>query len=209
MPFLAKIRAGRTGRNYLRNEAVFAQGDAADAVFYIQTGKVTLTVVSARGKTAMVGTLGRGSFFGEGCLAGQPTRMSAARTTLPCRIFRVGKARMIRLLHQEPEFAARFTAYLLSRNANIEGDLVIQLFNSSEKRLARLLLRLARFGQASKPRTVIPKLSRATLASAIGSTPRKVGYFMNRFQQMGFIDERSSRLEVHDALLAVVLRDRV
>jgi CRP/FNR family cyclic AMP-dependent transcriptional regulator len=207
MPFLAKIGSRRASRGYTRNEGVFAQGDVADAVFYIESGKVNLTVVSARGKTAVVGILGRGSFFGEGCLAGQPIRMSAARTTLPCRIFRVGKAAMIRLLHNEPEFAARFTAYLLSRNARIEGDLVTQLFNSSEKRLARLLLRLARFGKASKPRTAIPKLSRATLASAIGATPRKVGYFMNRFRQMGFIDERGSRLEVHSALLAVVLRD--
>jgi CRP/FNR family transcriptional regulator, cyclic AMP receptor protein len=208
LPFLTSIRSGRTSREYPRHEEVFAQGASADAVFYIETGKVKLSVQSPRGKTAIVGTVGRGSFFGEGCLAGQPLRISTASTTVPCRIARVAKKTMLRALHREPDFAALFMAYLLSRNAHIEGDLVDQLFNSSEKRLARLLLRLAHFGKASKPLTVIPKMSQSALAEIVGTTPRKIGYFMERFRKLGFVEDGGKGLEVHSALLSIVLRDK-
>jgi CRP/FNR family cyclic AMP-dependent transcriptional regulator len=208
MPFLTRIRSGRSSRDYPRHEQVFAQGAAADAVFYLESGRVKLSVLSPRGKTVVLGTMVRGSFFGEGCLAGQPRRISTAQTTLPCRISRVAKKTMLRVLHQEPEFAALFISYLLSRNARIEGDLVDQLFNSSEKRLARLLLRLAHFGKASKPLTVIPKMSAKALAEIVGTTSVKIGRFMDRFRKLGFIDDGGEGLEVHSALLAIVLRDQ-
>jgi CRP/FNR family transcriptional regulator, cyclic AMP receptor protein len=204
--FLTRIENGKTTREYRNKQVVFSQGDAADAVFYIQSGKVKLTVVSTRGKEAVIGVLDRGSFFGEGCLAAQPLRMSTASAIEPCSIVRVGKSTMVRVLHHEPEFAELFTAYLLSRNVRIEEDLVDQLFNSSEKRLARILLLLAHFGKESRPESVIPKVSQETLAAMVGTTRSRVSYFMNRFRKMGFIHYNGG-LEVHSALLTVVLRD--
>jgi len=204
--FLTRIDNGRTTREYRNKQNVFSQGDAADAVFYVQSGRVKLTVLSTRGKEAVIGVLDRESFFGEGCLAGQPLRMSTASAIQPSSIVRVGRTAMVRLLHREPEFAEVFTAYLLSRNVRIEEDLVDQLFNSSEKRLARILLLLAHFGKVSRPESVIPKVSQDTLASMIGTTRSRVSYFMNRFRKMGFIHYNGG-LQVHSALLSVVLRD--
>ena len=204
--FLTRIEDAKTMREYRTRQVVFSQGDAADAVFYIQSGKVKLTVVSTRGKQAVIGVLERGSFFGEGCLAAQPLRMSTASAIQPSSIVRVAKSSMVRLLHREPEFAEVFTAYLLSRNVRIEEDLVDQLFNSSEKRLARVLLLLAQFGKESRPETVIPKVSQETLAAMVGTTRSRVSYFMNRFRKLGFIHYNGG-LQVHSALLTVVLRD--
>ena len=204
--FLTRIESGKTKREYRSNQVVFAQGDTADAVFYIQTGKVKLTVVSTRGKEAVIGVLERGSFFGEGCLAAQPLRMSTASVIQPTSVVRVSKSAMVRSLHEEAEFAELFIAYLLSRNVRIEEDLVDQLFNSSEKRLARILLLLAHFGKESRPETVIPKVSQETLAAMVGTTRSRVSYFMNRFRKMGFIHYNGG-LQVHSALLTVVLRD--
>jgi CRP-like cAMP-binding protein len=203
---LTRIDNGKTKRDYRSNQVVFAQGDSADAVFYIQTGKVKLTVVSTRGKEAVIGVLERGSFFGEGCLAAQPLRMSTASAIQPTSIVRVSKSAMVRLLHEDPEFAELFIAYLLSRNVRIEEDLVDQLFNSSEKRLARILLLLAHFGKESKPETVIAKVSQETLAAMVGTTRSRVSYFMNRFRKLGFIHYNGG-LQVHSALLTVLLRD--
>jgi CRP/FNR family transcriptional regulator, cyclic AMP receptor protein len=204
--FVAKVANGKTTREYRQKQVIFAQGDPADAVFFLQSGKVKLTVLSARGKEAVIGVLETGSFFGEGCLAGQPVRMSTASAIEASSIIRVGKTAMIRLLHREPEFAELFTAHLLSRNARIEEDLVDQLFNSSEKRLARILLLLAHFGKEPRPETVIPKVSQETLAAMVGTTRARVSYFMNRFRKMGFIHYNGG-LQVHSALLSVVLRD--
>jgi CRP/FNR family cyclic AMP-dependent transcriptional regulator len=204
--FLTRIENGKTTREYRNKQVVFSQGDAADAVFYIESGKVKLTVVSTRGKEAVIGVLEQGSFFVEGCLAAQPLRMSTASAIQPSRIMRVGKSTMVRVLHRQPEFAEHFTAYLLSRNVRIEEDLVDQLFNSSEKRLARILLLLAHFGKESRPESVIPKVSQETLAAMVGTTRSRVSYFMNRFRKMGFI-QYNGGLEVHSALLTVVLRD--
>lgn len=203
---LTKVGEGKTTREYRSREVVFSQGDPADAVFFIQAGKVQLSVLSARGKEAVIGILERASFFGEGCLAGQPLRMSTASVLAPSRITRVGKEAMVRLLHREPEFAELFTAYLLSRNVRIEEDLVDQLFNSSEKRLARILLLLAHFGKEPRPESVIPKVSQETLAAMVGTTRSRVSFFMNRFRKMGFI-EYNGGLQVHSGLLTVVLRD--
>jgi CRP/FNR family cyclic AMP-dependent transcriptional regulator len=203
--FLANI-TGATTREYRLKQVVFAQGDAADAVYYIQAGKVKLTVVSTRGKEAVVAILERGNFFGEGCLAGQPLRMATASAMLPTTVVRVGKAAAIRMLHREPEFAEFFMAYLLARNVRIEEDLVDQLFNSSEKRLARLLLLLAHFGKESGPEPVIPKVSQDTLAAMVGTTRARVNYFMNRFRKLGLI-EYNGGLLVNRALLTVVLHD--
>jgi CRP-like cAMP-binding protein len=203
---LTRIEKGKTTRGYRAKEIVFSQGDAADAVFFIHKGNVKLTVLSARGKEAVIGVLDPGSFFGEGCLAGQPFRMASASATEPSRITRVSRSTMVRLLHRDPEFAESFMAYLLSRNVRIEEDLVDQLFNSSEKRLARVLLLLAHFGKESRPESVIPKVSQETLAAMVGTTRSRVSYFMNRFRKMGFIHYNGG-LQVHSALLTVVLRD--
>ncbi len=204
--FLTRIETGKTTREYRSDQVVFSQGDAADAVFYVESGKVKLTVVSTRGKEAVIGVLERGSFFGEGCLAAQPLRMSTASAMQPSSIVRVGKTTMVRVLHREPEFSELFIAYLLSRNVRIEEDLVDQLFNSSEKRLARILLLLAHFGKESKPETVIAKVSQETLAAMVGTTRSRVSYFMNRFRKLGFIHYNGG-LQVHSALLTVLLRD--
>jgi CRP/FNR family transcriptional regulator, cyclic AMP receptor protein len=203
---LTKIEKGKRTREYRNKQVVFSQGDPADAVFYIQSGKVKLAVVSARGKEAVIGVLEPGSFFGEGCLAGQSLRMSTAIAIQTSGIIRVDKRVMIDLLHREPEFGELFTAYLLSRNVRIEEDLVDQLFNSSEKRLARILLLLAHFGKEPRPETVIPTISQETLAAMVGTTRSRVSHFMNRFRKMGFIHYNGG-LQVHSGLLTVVLRD--
>jgi CRP/FNR family transcriptional regulator, cyclic AMP receptor protein len=205
--FLTRLATGKTSREYQGDEYVFSQGDAADAVFYAQSGKVKLTVVSKRGKEAVVAILPEGSFFGEGCLAGQPLRMSTASAVQRSTIVRVDKPAMLNLLHQEPEFAERFLAYVLSRNIRMEADLVDHLFNSSEKRLARLLLLLANFGQESKPIPVVAKISQETLAEMIGTTRSRVSFFMNRFRKLGFIDYNGGGMHVHSSLVSVVLHD--
>jgi CRP/FNR family cyclic AMP-dependent transcriptional regulator len=204
--FLMKIDAGKSIREYQEKEAVFSQGDAADAVFYVRSGRVHLTVVSMQGKEAVVAILQEGSFFGEGCLAGQPLRMSTASTVQRSTIMRVEKPVMLHLLHQNPEFAERFLAYILSRNIRMEADLVDHLFNSSEKRLARLLLLLANFGQESKPIPVIAKISQETLAEMVGTTRSRVSFFLNRFRKLGFIDY-NGEMHVHSSLVSVVLHD--
>lgn len=205
--FLKKVSNGKAIREYQTGASVFSQGDAADAVFYIQNGKVKLTVVSKRGKEAVVAILPEGSFFGEGCLAGQPLRMSTAKSIQRCVILRVDKAVMLDMLHREPDFATRFLTYLLARNIRMEADLVDHLFNSSEKRLARLLLLLAHFGQESKPIPVIAKMSQETLAEMIGTTRSRVSFFLNRFRDLGFIDYNGGGMHVHSSLVSVVLHD--
>ncbi len=204
---LKKLSTGKSNREYQREGAIFSQGDAADAVFYIQTGKVKLTVVSKRGKEAVVAILPEGSFFGEGSIAGQPLRISTASAMQRSTIIRVEKAAMMELLHDDKEFAERFLAYLLARNIRMEADLVDHLFNSSEKRLARLLLLLANFGQESKPVPLIAKMSQETLAEMVGTTRSRVSYFLNRFRALGFIDYDGEGMHVSSSLLSVVLHD--
>jgi len=204
--FFAGLKAGKSVRDYRAKQAIFAQGDAADAVFYVRTGRVKLTVVSGRGKEAVIAILDRKAFFGEGCLAAQPLRMSTASAVEASSIIRVEKKTMIGLLHRAPEFAAMFTAYLLSRNVRIEEDLVDQLFNSSEKRLARLLLLLAHFGKESRAEVVIPKIGQDTLAAMIGTTRSRVSFFMNRFRKLGFIKYNGS-IEINSSLINVILHD--
>src|SRR5712675_1503998 len=205
--FLAKIGKGKTHTDYAKNEKIFSQGEAADAIFYIQKGKVKLTVVSKQGKEAVIAILGGGDFFGEGCLAGQPRRMSTVTTISECSIVRIDKADTVRVLHDEPAFSEMFLHYLLSRNIRIEEDLVDHLFNSSEKRLARVLLLLANFGKEDKPEPVIAKISQETLAEMIGTTRSRVSFFMNRFRKLGFIDY-NGQIEVHSSLLNVVLHEK-
>ena len=205
--FLTKLAGEKTNREYQGKQAIFSQGDAADAVFYVESGKVKLTVVSKRGKEAVVALLPEASFFGEGCLVGQPVRMSTATAVQRAAIIRVTKEAMVKLLHQERDFAERFLAYLVSRNIRMEADLVDHLFNSSEKRLARLLLLLANFGKESKPIPLVAKISQETLAEMIGTTRSRVSFFMNRFRELGFIDYNSGGMHVHSSLVSVVLHD--
>jgi CRP/FNR family cyclic AMP-dependent transcriptional regulator len=204
---LTKLSTGKSKREYQRDASVFSQGSPANAAFYIQSGKVKLTVVSKNGKEAVVAILSEGSFFGEGCLAGQPVRMSTASAVQRCTIIRVEKSVMLDLLHEEPDFAERFLSYLLSRNIRMEADLVDHLFNSSEKRLARLLLLMANFGQESKPIPVIAKMSQETLAEMIGTTRSRVSFFLNRFRELGFIEYNGGGMHVHSSLVSVVLHD--
>ncbi len=204
--FLATIGEGRKSLVFSRKQAIFAQGDAADAVFYIQTGKVKLTVVSKTGKEATIAILGDGDFFGEGSLAGQTLRMGSATAMTDCAILRIDKIAMTEALHREHEVSDMFVAYLLARNIRYEEDLVDQLFNSSEKRLARILLLLAHFGKEGKPETVVPKISQEMLAEMIGTTRSRVSFFMNRFRELGFIHYNGG-LQVHSSLLNVVLHD--
>jgi CRP/FNR family transcriptional regulator, cyclic AMP receptor protein len=204
--FLTKVNEGKSVASYGRHQVIFSQGDPADAVFYVKTGRVSLTVVSKQGKAAVVGLIGADEFFGEGCLAGQPVRMSTATSTEDSVILRLQKSAMVRLLHNDPLFSERFTAYLLSRNVRIEQDLVDQLFNSSEKRLARILLLLAHFGKEGKHETVIPKISQETLAGMIGTTRSRVSHFMNKFRKFGFIHYNGG-LQVHSSLLNIILYD--
>jgi CRP/FNR family cyclic AMP-dependent transcriptional regulator len=205
--FLATIGEGRKIVPFEKKQTIFAQGDVADAVFYIQSGKVKLAVVSNNGKEATIGILGEKDFFGEGCLAGQPLRMSAATAMTDCELLRIEKKAMIQALHREHALSDLFVAYLLTRNIRHEEDLVDQLFNSSEKRLARILLLLAHFGKEGAPETVIPKISQETLAEMIGTTRARVSFFMNRFRTLGFVDYGEGGLQVHSSLLNIVLHD--
>jgi CRP/FNR family cyclic AMP-dependent transcriptional regulator len=204
--FLAKVGEGRTIAEYPKDQMVFSQGDPANAVFYIQNGKVKLTVVSNAGKEAVIAILGPGDFLGEGCLTAQPIRMATATAISDCSIVRLERTAMIRVLHEEPAFSEMFLAYVLSRNMRIEEDLVDQLFNSSEKRLARVLLLLANFGKQGKPEPLIAKISQETLAEMIGTTRSRVSFFMNKFRKMGFI-EYNGGLHVNSSLLNIVLHD--
>jgi CRP/FNR family cyclic AMP-dependent transcriptional regulator len=203
---LLSIVGGGTSKNYRKKQVVFTQGASADDVFYIQKGRIKLSVISKQGKEAVVAILGVGDFFGEGCLAGQPLRMATATAMTDCSTLRLEKAATIRALHNHPSFSATFIAYLLSHNIKVEEDLVDQLFNSSEKRLARLLLLLANFGKDGKQEPVIPKMSQETLAEMIGTTRSRVSFFMNKFRRLGFIHYNDG-LEVHSSLLSIVLHD--
>ena len=207
--FLANVGDGKTILDCRKNQIVFSQGEIADAVFYIQQGKVKLTVVSEQGKEAVVAILGPGHFFGEGCLNGHPLRIATARTVDDdCVVTRLEKATMIATIHQEPEFSELFMSYLLTRNSRIEEDLIDQLFNSSEKRLARLLLLLANFGKEGKPEPIVGKFSQETLADMIGTTRSRVSKFMNKFRDLGLLSYSGSSIEVHSALLNVLLNDK-
>jgi CRP/FNR family cyclic AMP-dependent transcriptional regulator len=205
--FLAKVGEGRSIAAYRKGQVVFAQGDAANAVFYIQKGKAKVTVVSEQGKEAVVAILGPTEFFGESCLAGQTQRISTVTTMMECVIMRLEKAAIIRVIHQEPAFSEMFMAHLLSRTIRVEADLVDQLFNSSEKRLARLLLLLANFGKEGRPEPIIAKISQETLAEMIGTTRSRVSYFMNKFRKLGFV-RYNGGIEVHSSLLNAVLHDQ-
>lgn len=208
--FLATLGDGRKSITVLKKQQIFAQGDAADAIFYIQKGRVRLTVVSKTGKEATIALLTERSFFGEGCLAGQNLRMGSASAMTDCRLLRIAKKAMMDVLHREHAFSDMFVAYLLARNIRYEEDLVDHLFNSSEKRLARVLLMLARFGKEGAPETVVPKISQETLAEMVGTTRSRVSFFMNRFRKLGFIDYAGGvegGLQVHSSLLNVVLLD--
>jgi CRP/FNR family transcriptional regulator, cyclic AMP receptor protein len=204
--FLTTIGEGRKIVPIAKKRTIYAQGASCDAVFYIQKGKVRLTVVAKNGKEATIGILNKGDFFGEGGLAGQPLRMGTATAMTDCELMRIEKKAMMEALHREHTLSDMFTAYLLGRNIRYEADLVDQLFNSSEKRLARTLLLLAQFGKEGKPETVVPKISQETLAEMVGTTRSRVSFFMNRFRAMGFI-EYNGGLEVHSSLLSVVLHD--
>ena len=205
--FLGQADGGRTIKSYRRNEKIFSQGDPADAVFYVQEGKVKVSVISDLGKEAVVALHGKGDFFGEGCLTGQPLRLATVRAMMESVIMRIGKDAIVRVLRDEPKFSEAFLAYLLARNARVEEDLVDQLFNSSEKRLARVLLLMANFGKEGKPEPVIAKISQETLAEIVGTTRSRVSTFMNKFRELGFI-KYNGDLEVHNSLLNVVLHDK-
>jgi CRP/FNR family cyclic AMP-dependent transcriptional regulator len=204
--FLATIGNGRTIVPIRKKQTIYAQGAACDAVFYIQKGKVRLAVVSESGKEATIGILTAGDFFGEGGLAGQPLRMGSATAMTDCELMRIDKKAMMLALHKEHTLSDMFVAYLLGRNIRYEEDLVDQLFNSSEKRLARILLLLARFGKEGVPETVIPKISQETLAEMVGTTRSRVSFFMNRFRKLGFIHYNGG-LQVHSSLLNIILHD--
>jgi CRP/FNR family cyclic AMP-dependent transcriptional regulator len=203
---LAKVNGGKATVKFPNKKPVYSQGDAADSVFYIEKGRVKLAVVSKRGREAVIAILEPGDFFGEGCLAGQIKRMATATTMSDCIIVRIEKASTLQVLRANPAFSELFLAHMLSRNIRMEEDLVDQLFNSSEKRLARVLLLLANFGKEAKPDLVIAKISQETLAEMIGTTRSRVSYFMNRFRKLGFI-EYNGELQVHSSLLNIVLHD--
>jgi CRP-like cAMP-binding protein len=205
--FLATVNGGRSISKYRTNQEVFAQSSSADAVFYIQKGKVKITVVSELGKEAVVAILGPDEFCGEGCLTGQPLRLATATAMTDCEIMRLEKATMIRVLHEEPAFSEMFVSHLLARTIRVEADLVDQLFNSSEKRLARALLLLANFGKEGEPEPILAKISQETLAEMIGTTRSRVSAFMNKFRELGLIDY-NGHIEVHRSLLNVVLHEQ-
>jgi CRP-like cAMP-binding protein len=206
--FLDSVGVAKTVVRYGRDEPIFAQGDVCQDVMYIQSGGVKLSVLSKTGKEAVVAMLGPGDFFGEGCLAGQPLRMGSATAITPSAILRVGKEQMAQLLHKEHAMSDRFISHMLTRNIRIEEDLVDQLFNSSEKRLARTLLLLARYGKQDKPFTVVPKISQQTLAEMIGTTRSRVNFFLNKFKKLGFIEYNGENpLKINSSLLSVVLHD--
>ena len=204
---LKKLSVGKSRHEYVEGDVVFSQGDTANAVFYIESGKVKLTVVSKSGKEAVIAHLTDASFFGEGCLAGQPLRMATANALQQSSIVRIEKSAMVGLLQREPVFAEQFLVHMLSRNIRMEADLIDHLFNSSEKRLARLLLLMANFGQESKPIPVIAKISQEALAEMIGTTRSRVSFFLNRFRDLGFIDYNASGMNVNSSLVSVVLHD--
>ena len=204
--FLTTAGAGKSSREYRNREKVFSQADPATSVFYIRKGKIKLSVISQQGKEAVIAVLGASDFFGEGCLAGQPLRMASATAMAESSILRIEKQQMVRMLHDEPAFSQMFVSYLLTRTIRVEEDLIDHLFNSSEKRLARILLLLANFGKEGKPEPVIAKISQETLAEMVGTTRSRVSYFMNKFRKLGFI-QYNGRLEVHSSLLSVVLHD--
>jgi len=204
--FLSSVDGGRTIASYGKNQTVFAQGDPADSVFYIREGKVKISVLSERGKEAVVALHDKGDFFGEGCLTGQPRRLATAATMTDCVIMRLNKAAILGVLHDEPKFSELFLAYLLARNARVEEDLVDQLFNSSEKRLARVLLLMANFGKQERSEPIIARISQETLAEMIGTTRSRVSLFMNKFRKLGFIDYNGD-IHIHHSLLNVVLHD--
>jgi CRP-like cAMP-binding protein len=205
--FLSKIGEGRTIGKYRKSQNIFAQGNVADSVFYIQKGRIKVTVISEHGKEAVVPLLGKDEFCGEGCLAGQPKRLATATALSECEIMRIDKIAIVHTLHQEPVFSQMFLEHLLARTMRIEADLVDQLFNSSEKRLARALLLLANFGKEGKPEPIVAKVSQETLAEMIGTTRSRVNFFMNKFRKLGFISY-NGKLEVHSSLLSVVLTDQ-
>ena len=204
--FLNTVDGGRTVATYRKNETVYSQGDPADSVFYIQKGKVKVCIVSVQGKEAIVALHERGDFFGEGCLSGQPLRLATVSAMVDSIVMRLDKASITQVLREEPKFSEMFISYLLARNARVEEDLVDQLFNSSEKRLARLLLLMANFGKEGSPQPVIAKISQETLAEMVGTTRSRVSTFMNKFRRLGFI-RYNGDLEVHNSLLNVVLHD--
>lgn len=204
--FLAVVGEGRSIQVYSKGSVIFDQGDAAESVFYVQRGKIKIAVVSPAGKEAVIAILSPGFFFGEGCLASQPLRMASAIAIEDCSIVEVKKSVMNRILHDEPEFSETFITHLLTRNIRIEEDLIDQLFNSSEKRLARILLLLANFGKDSRPEEVIPNISQETLAEMIGTTRSRVSFFLNKFRKLGFI-EYNGGMHVHTSLLNVILHD--
>jgi CRP/FNR family cyclic AMP-dependent transcriptional regulator len=205
--FLAKVSAGNTILEFHKNENIYAQGDIADTVFYLQKGRVKLTVLSEQGKEAVVAILEPGQFFGEGCLNGHPLRIATTTAMEKCLVTSITKEAMIALLHSEPKFSELFMTYLLTRNSRVEEDLIDQLFNSSEKRLARLLLLLAHFGKEGSPRPINPSISQETLAEMIGTTRSRVSYFMNKFRKLGLISY-NGKIEVHNSLLSAVLHDK-
>jgi CRP-like cAMP-binding protein len=206
--FLDSAGIAKTIVEYRRGETIFAQGDTCEDVLYIKSGGVKLSVLSKTGKEAVVAMLGPGEFFGEGCLAGQPVRMGSATAITPSTILLVGKEKMVRLLHKQHAMSDRFIAHMLARNIRIEEDLIDQLFNSSEKRLARTLLLLARYGKQDKPVRVVPKISQETLAEMIGTTRSRVNFFLNKFKKLGFIEyDGELPLKINSSLLSVVLHD--
>lgn len=205
--FLAHVGEGRSIGQYVKDQTVFSQGDRADAVFYIESGKIKISVVSEQGKEAVVAVLAENEFFGEACLAGQPRRVATAATMTESVVMRLDKAAIFRVIHQEPAFSELFIAHLLARTIRIEADLVDQLFNSSEKRLARILLLLANFGKEAKTEPIIGKISQETLAEMVGTTRSRVSFFMNKFRKLGLI-EYNGGIEVHSSLLTVVLHDQ-
>jgi CRP/FNR family cyclic AMP-dependent transcriptional regulator len=205
--FLATIGEGRTIVEFAKRQTIYSQGAPCGALFYILDGKVKLTVLSTHGKEATIAILGEGDFFGEGCIAGQMLRMGTATALTDCKVMQIGNKEMMLALHREHTLSDMFTAYLLSRNIRYEEDLVDQLFNSSEKRLARVLLLLSRFGKEGVPETVIPKISQETLAEMVGTTRSRVSFFMNRFRELGFIKYGEGNLQVHSSLLNIVLHD--
>ena len=205
--FLAKVGSGKIISKYQNGQAIFSQGDVGDAVYYVQMGRIKLTVVSERGKEAVVGLLGTGHFFGEGCLNGHPLRVTTATAIGECLITRFAREAMIATMRDEPKFSELFMADLLSRNGRIEEDLIDQLFNSSEKRLARALLLLANFGKENAPEPIVGKFSQEVLAEMIGTTRSRVSHFMNKFRKLGYI-KYNGKLEIHNSLLNVVLYDK-
>jgi len=205
--FLTSVGVGRSTTVFKPKEIVYRQGDAADATYYIETGKIQLTVVSEQGKEGVIAMLEPGEFFGEGCIAGQPLRMASATTTAKSSIVRIEKAAMIRVLHEQPTMSEMFMAFLLLRNIQIEADLVDQLFNSSERRLARLLLLLANFGKEGKMEKVLPTINQDILAARVGTTRSRINFFMNKFRKLGFIAYDDTGLKVHTSLLNVIVHD--